>query len=145
MPWGIRFRRRRVRVRTTTVTKHYQIYKEQSRALILNRLEHFNQFYNYSWNRVAVRNQRRCWGSCSAQKNLNFNYKILFLPPHLRDYIIVHELCHLREMNHGPTFWELVAEQVPDYATCLQELRNLDRQGLRATQLQKMSEANTSI
>lgn len=142
MPWAIRFtRRRRVRARVTTVTKHYQTYKEQSRELILNRLEHFNQYYGYAWKRVAIRNQRRCWGSCSAQKNLNFNYKILFLPPHLQDYIIVHELCHLAEMNHGPAFWELVAKQIPEYGACLQELRHLDRQGLRATQLQKLSEA----
>jgi predicted metal-dependent hydrolase len=118
------------------VTKHYTEHKESARTLIKDRLEYFNQFYGYSWNRVAIRNQRRCWGSCSSQKNLNFNYKLLFLPAHLRDYVIVHELCHLTEMNHGSGFWRLVEQQIPDYATCLTELRAIDKLGLRATQLE---------
>ncbi len=81
------------------------------------------------WNRVAIRNQRRCWGSCSANKNLNFNYKILFLPPHLADYIIVHELCHLTHLHHGKDFWDLVGEQVPNYKACVAELKMVDAAG----------------
>ena len=129
--FGLR-RRRVVRKRATTVTKHYLEHKEKARELILARLLHFNQYYQLSWNRVAIRNQRRCWGSCSANKNLNFNYKILFLPPHLQDYIIVHELCHLTHLHHGQVFWDLVAEQVPDYKTALLELREIDKKGHQA-------------
>ena len=124
-----RQRRRVVRKRTSTVTKHYVTHKEATRELVLARLAHFNQFYNLSWNRVAIRNQRRCWGSCSAKRNLNFNYKIQFLPSHLCDYIIVHELCHLTYLHHGKEFWDLVALQLPDYKTLQTELRAVDKLG----------------
>lgn len=117
------------RKRATTVTKHYRAHKEAARSLTLARLAHFNQHYGLHYNRVAIRNQRRCWGSCSSLKNLNFNYKILFLPPELQDYIIVHELCHLKEMNHGPNFWALVEETIPDYRARRAALRIIDRQG----------------
>ena len=120
-----RQRRRVVRKRASTVTKHYVNHKEAARELALARLKHFNQFYNLSWNRVAIRNQRRCWGSCSAKGNLNFNYKIQFLPPHLADYIIVHELCHLGQMNHSQKFWDLVGETLPNYVELMQELRKV--------------------
>jgi len=111
------------------VTKHYVEHKEAARELVAERLQHFNLHYQLSWNRVAIRNQRRCWGSCSSQKNLNFNYKILFLPPHLSDYIIVHELCHLLEMNHGQQFWDLVEQQIPDHQRHRAELRLIDKGG----------------
>ena len=127
-----RRKRRPVRKRATSVTKHYLEHKEAARKLILERLEHFNQYYQLSWNRVAIRNQRRCWGSCSANKNLNFNYKILLLPPHVADYIIVHELCHLTHLHHRKEFWDLVAEQIPDYKQCLMELREIDMRGHKA-------------
>lgn len=118
-----------MRKRASTVTKHYVAHKETARELVLLRLAHFNQFYNLTWNRVAIRNQRRCWGSCSAKGNLNFNYKIQFLPPHLRDYIIVHELCHLMHLHHGQEFWDLVAQQLPNYKMLLTELRAIDKLG----------------
>ncbi len=106
--------RRRSR-RATTVTKHYLTHKEAARALIRSRLEFFNTHYGFAYKRVAIKNQRRCWGSCSALGNLNFSYKLLFLPPGLSDYVIAHELCHLKELNHSPRFWALVAETMPDY------------------------------
>ncbi len=124
-----RTKRRLVRKRVPSVTKHYVTHKEAARALTLQRLAYFNLFYNLTWNRVAIRNQRRCWGSCSAKKNLNFNYKIFFLPEHLRDYIIVHEMCHLTHLNHGKDFWDLVAMQMPDYRVHVQELHALDKAG----------------
>ncbi|HMA77657.1 MAG TPA: M48 family metallopeptidase, partial [Candidatus Paceibacterota bacterium] len=122
------WRRMRVRRRrASTVTKHYLAHKELARKVVLERLAHHNEHYHLSWNRVAIRNQRRCWGSCSSLHNLNFSYRILFLPAHLQDYIVVHEMCHLQEMNHGPRFWALVGEKLPDYAQLRQELREFDR------------------
>ncbi len=118
-----RLRRKVRRKRASSVTKHYLEHKEKARELALARLADFNQHYQLEWKRVAIRNQRRCWGSCSSKKNLNFNYKILFLPPHLQDYIVVHELCHLKVMNHGQEFWKLVAEKIPNYEACCAELR----------------------
>ena len=112
---------------TLVQKKHYAEHKEAARALCHSRLEHFNQFYNLTYHRVAVRNTRTRWGSCSSKRNLNFNYRILFLPPELQDYLIVHELCHLQEMNHARQFWILVAEQIPDYKIRVKELREIEK------------------
>ncbi|MEM9336806.1 MAG: M48 family metallopeptidase [Patescibacteria group bacterium] len=118
---------RRRRKRASTVTKHYLEHKEAARSLVLARLEHFNQFYDFTYKRVAIRNQRRCWGSCSELGNLNFSYKLLFLPEPLADYIILHELCHLKELNHGPNFWALIEEVMPDYRERIKQLRHIER------------------
>ena len=103
--------------------KRYSQLRKQAKILVIDRLNHFNQFYNFQFNKVFIKNTKTRWGSCSSKKNLNFNYRILMLPIHLQDYLIVHELCHLQEMNHGPKFWDLVAEQIPDYKKSAQELR----------------------
>ncbi len=124
----------------SSVTKHYLAHKEEARTLILARVIYWNQFYNFEYNRVAIRNQRRCWGSCTSLKNLNFSYKILFLPTHLQDYIIVHELCHLAELNHGKDFWSLVAQQVPEYELHIRELKDIERGGMSASRLEKLKE-----
>lgn len=123
-----RVRSTRRRVWPAAVVKHYAEHKEASRTLCFTRLEHFNKHYNFTYNRVAIRNTRSRWGSCSSKKNLNFNYRILFLPPELQDYLIVHELCHLQEMNHAAGFWALVAEQVPDYKQRVAELRAVEKE-----------------
>lgn len=94
---------------------NYIKYKKDAATLVKERLEYFNQFYNYKYGRVAIRNQKTRWGSCSKKGNLNFNYKIVLLSPKQADYIIVHELCHLKEFNHSERFWILVAKVVPDY------------------------------
>ena len=117
------------RKRASSVTKHYAEHKELAREFVLARLAYFNEFYGFAYNRVAIRNQKRCWGSCTSLKNLNFSYKLLFLPPHLADYIIVHELCHLVELNHGRDFWALVEKQMPDYKSHVRELRVLEQGG----------------
>lgn len=134
------FFRKRKRRRTSpkSNTKHYLENKEQARELVLARLLYFNDFYQFSWNRVAIKNQRRCWGSCSSLKNLNFNYKILLLPPHLQDYIIVHEMCHLAELNHGKAFWELVSRTIPDYQRNVLELQVIDKGGGSIYHLEKV-------
>ena len=103
--------------------KHFSEHKEKARMLVTERLAHFNRHYGLSWNRIAIRNQRSRWGSCSRKKNLNFNYRIVLLPPHLADYIIVHELCHLGELNHSPRFWSLVAQTLLNHRSLRAELR----------------------
>lgn len=101
----------------------YKRYKEQARVLIHERILFWNRVYGFTYGRVFIKNQKTRWGSCSKQGNLNFSYKLVFLSPHLVDYIIVHELCHLKEFNHGPNFWALVARMIPDYKKCRAELR----------------------
>ncbi len=93
----------------------YQRHKERARKLVEQKLVYWNQFYKYTYGRVSIRNQRTRWGSCSRKGNLNFHYKILFLPEELVDYLIVHELCHLRAFDHSQRFWGLVSKTIPDY------------------------------
>jgi predicted metal-dependent hydrolase len=93
----------------------YLRHKEDARNVVKARLSYYNAHYGFSFGRVAIRDQRSRWGSCSSRGNLNFNYRVLFLPEHLLDLVIVHELCHLREMNHSADFWALVAQTIPDH------------------------------
>lgn len=138
---GIFFKQRK-QIKKKTLKKtntSYNLHKETARTVIHERLEYFNTFYKLSYNRVAIRDQRRCWGSCSSKGNLNFSYKLLFLPPCLRDYIIVHELSHLRVLNHSADFWKVVSERLPDCLERATTLRSLERTlgtGIRTLQSQ---------
>ncbi len=107
----------------TRSRKLYLANKEAARALVAERVRHFNAHYRFAIGKIAIRNQKSRWGSCSKQGNLNFNYKIVFLSPEVRDYVIVHEICHIREFNHGKGFWNLVAETVPQYKEIRKRLR----------------------
>lgn len=64
---------------------------------------------------ITIRNQKTRWGSCSSKRNLNFNCLLMLVPPDVHDYVIVHELCHLKEMNHSTRFWSEVQNAIPDY------------------------------
>jgi predicted metal-dependent hydrolase len=107
--------------------KEYESYKEKARDEVARRISYFNSFYRVPFSKIAIRNQRTRWGSCSRTGTLSFNYRIVFLPDHLVDYVVVHELCHMREMNHSKRFWALVARTIPDHAKCRRELRKLER------------------
>lgn len=96
---------------------------EEAGRFVESRINYFNKFYNFEINRVTIRNQSTRWGSCSSKGNLNFNYKIIYLRPKLADYLIVHELCHLKELNHSKRFWTLVEKTIPDYVKINKELR----------------------
>lgn len=72
---------------------------------LLGRLEQFSERYDLPYNRVAFRCQKTKWGSCSSGDNISLNINLAFLPTHLQDYILVHELCHIRHKNHGKNFW----------------------------------------
>jgi len=115
----------------TRSRKLYEMNKEAARAVVKERLSHFMVYYggqhNISIGRIAIRNQKSRWGSCSKKGNLNFNYKLVFMPPEIRDYVIVHEICHVKEFNHGRGFWSLVAETVPDWKKLRKSLREIGR------------------
>ena len=72
---------------------------------LFSRLEYFSEKYKLLYNRAAFRCQKTKWGSCSGQNNISLNINIAFLPEHLQDYILLHELCHIRHKNHSKDFW----------------------------------------
>ena len=79
------------------------------------RVAYFAEKAGVSYGRITIRNQVTRWGSCSSKGNLNFNCLLMLCPEDVRDYVIVHELCHIKEMNHSPRFWNEVARLLPDY------------------------------
>ncbi|OGY32325.1 MAG: hypothetical protein A3C02_04255 [Candidatus Andersenbacteria bacterium RIFCSPHIGHO2_02_FULL_45_11] len=109
----------------TRSRSEYLEHKERARILVARRLEYFNAQYGFAYKRISIRNQKTRWGSCSKQGNLSFHYKIAFLPENLADYIVVHELCHLKEMNHSKQFWDLVARALPDHKERRKQIRSL--------------------
>ena len=100
-------------------------YRVQALRIVEDKITKLNAHYNFQYNRIAIRDQRTRWGSCSSRKNLNFNYRIVFLPDHLAEYLVAHELCHLAQMNHGQQFWDLVGETIPDYKEMRAQLRKM--------------------
>ena len=104
--------------------REYLLHREVARSFVYSRIAVLApSLGGVSFCRVSIRDQKTCWGSCSRKGNLNFNYKIVFLPACLRDYVIVHELAHLREFNHSPQFWALVESLVPEWRMRRRELR----------------------
>ena len=97
--------------------------KSDALRFATQRVAELNTHYGFTYRNVSVRNQKTRWGSCSKRGNLNFNYRILYLPPHLADYLIVHELCHLKEFNHSRKFWQLVEKVFPEYCELRRELK----------------------
>lgn len=87
------------------------------------KLNDFAEQMNVHFNMVRIKNVKTIWGSCSSKKNLNFNFKLFFLPEALIDYVFVHELAHLKHMNHSKAFWSEVEKQIPDYKKRREELK----------------------
>ena len=103
----------------------FETHRKETLRIVNERLEYFNKKYGYSWNSVSIKNVSSRWGSCSKKANLNFSYKVGLLPPSLRDYIVVHELCHLGQFNHSSRFWGLVEKTIPDYKILRKELKGV--------------------
>lgn len=104
-------------------TKAYTEAIQSARAFVHARLPELNRAYGFTYGTISIRNQKTRWGSCSARGNLSFNYRILYLPPALQDYLLVHELAHLKEHNHSVHFWNLVAKTIPEYQKLRTQLR----------------------
>jgi predicted metal-dependent hydrolase len=83
-------------------------FRSQAEELITRKVDMFSQQIGVRFSRLTIRNARTRWGSCSRLGNLNFNWKLIKAPEPVIDYVIIHELCHLKEMNHSPSFWNLV-------------------------------------
>lgn len=94
-----------------------QLRKLAKEALeyIPKRAEYFAKKMQITYGRITIRNQKTRWGSCSSKGNLNFNCLLMLAPPDVLDYVVIHELCHRKEMNHSERFWKLVEAEMPDY------------------------------
>ena len=90
-------------------------YRKEARRRITERAAYFAEKMGVDYGRIAIKAAKTRWGSCSAQGNLNFHWKLILMPPAILDYVVVHELAHRIEMNHSPRFWAQVERILPDY------------------------------
>lgn len=97
--------------------------KKKARELLPEMLDELARLHGYQYRKVTIRLQKSRWGSCSKAGNINLNAKLLFLPPRLRRYVMLHELGHLKHLNHSPAFWKEVAMTDPDYRSHIREMR----------------------
>ena len=89
--------------------------RERAKSVLAQRTAYFARQIGVTYGRITVRDQKTRWGSCSQTGNLNFNFRLILAPPEVLDYVVVHELCHRRQMNHSAQFWQEVAQVLPDY------------------------------
>ena len=98
--------------------------RERTRILVTERVRYFAPLVGVTYNQIATRAQRTRWGSCSSKGNLNFNCLLGLVPSEVLDYVIVHELCHRKELNHSDRFWNEVFRILPDYKARKQWLKD---------------------
>ncbi|MBI3175799.1 MAG: M48 family metallopeptidase [Chloroflexi bacterium] len=89
-------------------------YKEQARGYLQSRLDHFARLHHFSYRGLRITSARTRWGSCNSKNELAFAWRLLMAPPEVVDYVVVHELAHTVHHNHGPKFWKLVGDILPD-------------------------------
>lgn len=114
-------------VKGTTVIriarKDIPMLKQQALARATERCEQYARIYGVSFGKISIRAQKARWGSCSKSGNLSFNFRIAALPERLFEYVIVHEICHLLELNHSPAFWKQVEKCVPEHKQLRKKMR----------------------
>ena len=93
------------------------------KAKFAERTAYYAGLINVTYNGITVRNQKTRWGSCSSKGNLNFNCLLMLAPPEVLDYVVVHELCHRKQMNHSKAFWAEVENVFPDYKKSIKWLK----------------------
>ena len=92
-----------------------RLYRDKARDIFEQKVSYYAQMMGVSYGRIAIRDQKTRWGSCSGEGNLNFNWRLIFAPAGVLDYVVVHELAHRKEMNHSPRFWKVVEDTMPEY------------------------------
>ena len=114
------FRRKR---RKAPVTPEVEALRAQAKVALPGRLAELASAHGFSYNKVFIKNNVSNWGSCSVKGNINLNLRLVTLPEELRDYVMLHELCHLKQMNHGPKFHALLEEVCPGHRELEKRLR----------------------
>lgn len=90
-------------------------YRTMARTFLEEKTAQWANHIGVTYNRITIKEQKTCWATCSSRKNLNYNWRLIQAQPELIDYIVIHELCHLRHLNHSPSFWQLVSKYDPHY------------------------------
>ncbi|OGH67070.1 MAG: hypothetical protein A3B90_00580 [Candidatus Magasanikbacteria bacterium RIFCSPHIGHO2_02_FULL_41_13] len=101
----------------------FESSKARAKKLLLERARYWADQYGVKFERVSIKRAATRWGSCSSKGNLNFHYRLYFLPEELRDYVVVHEICHLLYMNHSRAFWKEVERSMPAWRTYKRQLQ----------------------
>ena len=100
-----------------------KLFKEKAKKVLSQKAEHYARIMGVSFGKITIRRQKTRWGSCSGKGNLNFNCMLMCLPEELVDYVVVHELAHLKQMNHSPKFWVEVEAVRPKYKVLRKTLK----------------------
>jgi len=95
--------------------KEIEQLREQARKRVTERVRYYAPIIGVTYGQITIRTQHTRWGSCSSKGNLNFNCLLALVPPEVLDYVVVHELCHRKELNHSDRFWKEVERILPDY------------------------------
>lgn len=103
-------------------------YQRQLGRYLFESLPEWAETIGVSPNKVQIKRYKARWGSCDPKGGLQFNWKLAMLPPPVVEYVLIHELCHLRHFNHSEAFWQLVAQHCPNYRTHTRWLREFSRQ-----------------
>ena len=98
-------------------------YISIARDIFTRKTAYYARIMGVSYGRIAIREQKTRWGSCSSKGNLNFNWRLILAPEEVLDYVVVHELAHRREMNHSKAFYAIVGSVLPDYRQARRWLR----------------------
>jgi predicted metal-dependent hydrolase len=100
---------------------------DRAREAFVERAAYWAPRLEVRYSRITIRDQRTVWGSCTRDGKLAFNFRVIMAPPEVLDYLVIHELSHLREMNHSKKFWAIVAEHCPGWRAHRQWLRDHSR------------------
>jgi predicted metal-dependent hydrolase len=92
-----------------------KLYRDIAKRFLKERTEYYASILKVNPNRITIKEQKSVWGSCSSKSNINYNWRIIMAPAKIVDYLVVHELCHLRQPNHSEAYWNLVEAILPDY------------------------------
>ena len=135
-PWALAAldrARQRSQNKPALLPQEVELWRKKAKTELPPRLAALARRHQFTYNRVFIKNNKSNWGSCSGVNNINLSLRIMLLPEHLRDYVMLHELCHTRIKNHGPRFWALLDSvtegRAKVYAKELrtqQTLKNLD-------------------
>lgn len=108
--------RQRLKERPTPIPPKFERdYRKQAKQILTSRVQYYAEHHGFSPQSVRVNGARRRWGSCSVGGSLNFSYRLIFAPLAVMDYVVVHELAHLRHHNHSRAFWSCVAAMMPEF------------------------------